>query len=383
MSAMLNPPSPSGNPNTPTGQTTQQNAVPVASAAVAAPAVTPGPAGGAPAINQAALNTPVRTSVHALWLSVGVVLGVLAWSSKVLWLSGAACAGLVVWAALQSRRFPWTAVVVGLAGVGLVVAPLGHGGAALGMAVLTGAFPAHLWVEQLRRDARPSSFILLVALQPAAALASHLVTDGSSQGMHHAPELLQSALVVSAILHAGMGLVAVVPARAVLAIVLSQGSLAVAGMFSSYVGRLASIMMLLGTGAGAVVLLSTCAQVEHRFGVGRLAPDNGLSLRAPQLGASMLAMGWLFCGLPGGITFFAEDLLFHALLEHSAWATFGFLLASGINAIVFFRVYVGLFGGVSRTDVKERHPDAPGVLVMQRVLTLMVLVLGLAPSLFF
>jgi NADH:ubiquinone oxidoreductase subunit 4 (subunit M) len=159
-----------------------------------------------------------------------------------------------------------------------------------------------------------------------------------------------------------------------------------AGAFSGHVGLQAARMFLIATVAGTFVLMSIVGMLRDTYGIERLALDNGLADVAPDLHRLFLAMGWLFVGLPGGLAFFAEDLLFHALLGHSTATTLGFLFASGLNALVFYRVYAGLFCGSTRPEhweVLAPHTASRRWRVaLLTAVTALVILGGIAPALF-
>lgn len=257
--------------------------------------------------------------------------------------------------------------------------------AALGAAVASGVMPFHLWIENLHRKLNRQEFMLLLLCQPGVVWLHRFVEGNPTVLQGHLGNALLVLFVMSALLKSGLGLVRTDPARAISAITLSQSCLVLAGAFSGTVGWHAARTFLLATVAGSYVLLSIVGMVRDGYGIQRLAPDNGLADVAPDLHRLFLAMGWLFVGLPGGLAFFAEDLLFHALLEHSIPATLGFLFATGLNAIVFYRAYMGLFCGTPRLELRDAPVPTPSrrrrVLLLTAVTALVVLG-GIAPALF-
>ena len=98
------------------------------------------------------------------------------------------------------------------------------------------------------------------------------------------------------------------------------------------------------------------------------------------LTAAMLVSGWIFVGLPGGLTFFAEDLLFSALFEQSPWLALALVVASGVNAIAFYRVVIGLFGGVARPTIPRVRADVRVERALM-MLTIVAVAAGLWPGL--
>jgi NADH:ubiquinone oxidoreductase subunit 4 (subunit M) len=226
--------------------------------------------------------------------------------------------------------------------------------------------------------------MVFAVAQPGVALAIRTVGHSAlheSHAGHQAIQALTVVCVVSAVLQAGLALVRTSASRTVVAVAWSQGSLLLAGALGAEAGNAAAVMMAIGCGAGTLVLLAAIEQVRRRFDVTELAPDNGLALLAPTTAAVVLVMGWLFVGLPGGVTFVAEDLLFHELFEHQAVLTIVFIFASSMNAIAFYKVYTGLFGGVPRPEVvKAARPCSHALMVSLLAATIVVLVLGVVPQ---
>jgi formate hydrogenlyase subunit 3/multisubunit Na+/H+ antiporter MnhD subunit len=171
------------------------------------------------------------------------------------------------------------------------------------------------------------------------------------------------------------------PLRAVVAITLSQSTLMVAGAMADTAGFAAEYGMLAGTNLGATGLVLVLADLRRRYGVTRLLPDNGLADAEPVLSRHFLVLGWLFVGLPGGIVFFAEDLLFHALVQHSAWSAAAMIGASVLNAVAFHRVFLGVFSGQMRPGLHASGPVPKLLPDLLQVLTVVMLGLGFWPGL--
>jgi NADH:ubiquinone oxidoreductase subunit 2 (subunit N) len=328
-------------------------------------------------------------------LVVGGVAAVGVWAAPTTPLFVASWVLLFTWACVRAgsarrgrpARLPVPVMLAGLLTTGLALwgapsRPL----AALGVAVAGGALPFHLWQEDLRRRLSRQEFLLLLLSQPGLVWLHRFMGAHPAVREGALARALLLAFVASAVLHAGLGLVRKEPARALSAITLSQASLLMAGTFAGPTGWTGARMLLVGTVAGSAVLLSIIHELRDTYGVDRLAPDHGLAEVAPDLNRLFIAMGWLFVGLPGGITFFAEDLLFHALLEHSTAATVGLLFASGLNAVAFYRVYTGLFCGPTRPELRDaalaRSPASGRRRVFLTAVTALVILGGLAPSLF-
>ncbi len=345
---------------------------------------------------RAALPVAVPMRAVSRWsLSVGLTAAVGIWVAPTRPLFIASWVVLFAWACVRAgmdergrvTRVPILPLLAGLLTTGLAIwgapsQPL----AALGAAVAGGLMPFHLWLEGLRRRLKHQEFLLLLLCQPGVVWL-HRFVEGNPAALHGGlGNVLLVLFVMSAILQSGLGLVRREPARAISAITLSQSCLLMAGAFSGHVGWEAARTLLVATVAGTLVLLSVIGMLRDTYGIERLAPDNGLADVAPDLHRLFLAMGWLFVGFPGGLAFFAEDLLFHALLEHSTAATLGFLFAAGLNAIVFYRVYTGLFCGSTRPELREASapPTASRRLrvALLTAVTALIILGGIAPALF-
>lgn len=254
----------------------------------------------------------------------------------------------------------------------------------LAVAVLVGvggAFPFHLWIEALKLRLPTLEILALVLVQPGLVLAVHLLgpqTATLSPGLRTG---LASWFVATAVIHSGLSLIRRDPLRAVFALGLSQSALLTAGAIASEVGFGAELLFLLGTNLGLATLVLVLDDLRRRFGLGALAPDNGYAELAPSSARYFLVAAWLFAGVPGGIVFFAEDLVFHTLIERSTLACVGMIFASVLNGIGAYRIYLGVFGGRPRAVVAALGEERRWLSPLLALLVLVTLLLGLWPQL--
>jgi NADH:ubiquinone oxidoreductase subunit 4 (subunit M) len=315
-----------------------------------------------------------------IWVAPSRPLFIASWIA----LFGWACVRAGLGRGGRTARVPVLTLVAGLLTTAFAfsstpVQPL----AALGAAVAGGLLPFHLWLEELRRRLTRQEYLLLLLCQPGVVWLHRFVEANPLALRGTLGDVMQGLFVASALLQAGLGLVRKEPLRAISAITLSQSCLLMAGAFAGHSGWSAARTLLIATVAGTFVLMTIAGLLRDTYGVDRLAPDNGLADVAPDLHRLFLAMGWLFVGLPGGLAFFAEDLLFHALLKHSTAATVGFLLAMGLNALVFYRIYTGLFCGPTRPGPRPTPTAARRwQVVLLTAVTALILLGGIAPALF-
>lgn len=253
--------------------------------------------------------------------------------------------------------------------------------ALLALGLVGAAFPAQLWLESLRGRLPSNEFLLLLLAQPGLALAVHILGPQTVTLDAHARLWLSAWFVVGAIVQTGLSLVRTQPVRAVFALGLSQASLLIAGAMVSTHGYDAEYSMLVGADLGLAGLVMVLAELQRRYPFDHLAPDNGLAESEPVLARLFLVIGWFFSGLPGGVIFFAEDLVFHALVEHSNWLTAGMIFVSAMNGVGFYRVYLGVFSGRTRPGLTGSGRPRAWLPPLLRLLVIATLVFGFVPQL--
>ena len=253
--------------------------------------------------------------------------------------------------------------------------------ALLALGLVGAALPAQLWLESLRGRLPSNEFLLLILAQPGLALAVHILGPQTVTLDQGERGLLSTWFVVGALVQTGLSLVRTEPVRAIFALGLSQSALLIAGAMVSEHGFEAEYSMLAGTNLGLAGLVIALAELQRRYPIDHLAPDNGLADAEPQLARLFLVIGWFFSGLPGGIVFFAEDLLFHALVEYSNWLAAGMILASVLNGVGFYRVYLGMFSGRMRPGLAATGRPRRGLPTLLRVMLITTLVFGFVPQL--
>jgi NADH:ubiquinone oxidoreductase subunit 5 (subunit L)/multisubunit Na+/H+ antiporter MnhA subunit len=312
----------------------------------------------------------VLVASAAMWWSHDPVVVVVAWGVTV-----------VAFAAATTRPSAWI-VIPGVTGLLLVLpgvaGALPTGLRALLLAIVAGVVPGHLWLEELRRRVPGSIFMVFLVARPGTALVWHVIT--SSPPPPAVADVFAAVGVFGAVAHAGLALVRQTASRGLVGIVWSQHSMILAGLVSGHHGIHAARLMVVACLLGSLVLVGGSLHLRRRFHIDALAPDNGLAARAPMLTAAMFVSGWIFVGLPGGLTFFAEDLLFHALFEQSPGLVLALVATSGLNAIAFYRVAIGLCGGVARPEIPRVGAD-PRVERGLMLLTVVAVALGLMPGL--
>ncbi|MFO0594370.1 MAG: hypothetical protein U0228_03675 [Myxococcaceae bacterium] len=260
--------------------------------------------------------------------------------------------GFTAWGALRAAQKgrPFNAAVVALAGAAALIPMLFDVPPTVVLIAAlcaAGAFPFHLGTFALERGLLLAEFQLVLLGQPGLAwLHRYTTVHGPITGPTFGWML--GAFVCSAVLMTGLGLVRQRPSRAVTAILLSQSMLALAGALGGEAGWGAARALWASMALATIVLQGTVRRLALHYGATHLDQAWGLAETEPRLHKAFLTMGWLSIGVPGGIAFFAQDVLFHAVIEHSIAATMVFLVSAALNAIVFYRVYLSLFTGPPR-----------------------------------
>lgn len=252
--------------------------------------------------------------------------------------------------------------------------------AIVALVVVGGAFPFHVVQEAIRPQAGPRAFTLLLLSQPGLALATQILDPQTVTLGVETRTTLTSWFVITALAQTGLAMCRQDPLRVVFGVALSQTALLVAGAMASEHGFTAEYLMLAGSDLGLLALALLLGDLSRRHGALRIRPDNGLAEHEPRSAQLFLVAGWLFAGLPGGIVFFAEDLIFHALVQRSSWNAAGMVFASVLNAIAFYRVYLGVYCGrmTPGAFAKSRMP-AP-VYVVAVLLVAVVVAFGCMPQ---
>jgi NADH:ubiquinone oxidoreductase subunit 2 (subunit N) len=333
----------------------------------------------APASAPASSLPVVLAAVLGLWLAPSTPLFLAAWAL------------LFAWATARVAGRPSTPLAPALVlacGVVPVIPLLSRGAPAplvvLAAAMAAGVVPFHLWLSALERRAPPREFLVVLLGQPGLVWLHRYVT-AHGEAFHGATrDVLLGGFVLSALVMTGLGLVRREPRRALAALASSQSMLALAGAVTGERGWAAARLLWISLTSGSAVLHAVVFALERRYDVRRLAQDHGLAAAEPSLHRVFVTMGWLMVGVPGGIAFFAEDLLFHAIVEESALATLAFLLSAALNAAVFYRVYLGLFSGPATRPPRPDAPaeTSPGGVAWMLAAVLLVILGGVAPGWF-
>ncbi len=243
--------------------------------------------------------------------------------------------------------------------LGLAFGGLGHSMHALSVPLLVlgilarkGALPFHSWVPWFFEEAPLGSVALFAQAQAGGYLLVRLIADDSGA----VPTALLDAVgIATALYGALLAMIQPNARRALGYFSLSQSALVFTGLAEGGpVGIGGGVLMIIGTGLAQAGFTAALWCLEARRGTLRVDRHSGGHDRTPGLAGAFLFLGLAGVGLPGTLGFVAEDLVFHAALEHRPWVGVGMVVATALNGITVLRLFLALFGGALR---RTGEPD--------------------------
>lgn len=230
------------------------------------------------------------------------------------------------------------------------------GGWLIAVAVLVreGIAPFHFWVPALFRGA-PMSIALLATVPQVGSYTAVRLLVGHADGVASELVTLAQLAPVTAVYGAALALVRRDVRGLVGTLAFSQSALVLAGLAGAlpmelsggFAVWMASGLSLTGTGLVAWAL-------ESRAGPLRLDTPQGRFWDAPGLAAFFLLFGLGGIGLPGTLSFVADDLIIAGSLGEHVHGGILVIVATVLSGIAVMRGWFGIFGGSVRPDA-PRH----------------------------
>src|SRR4029078_7889086 len=162
------------------------------------------------------------------------------------------------------------------------------------------------------------------------------------------------------------------PRRLLAFIALSQSACILAGLESRTTeGITGALVHWIVVTTSTMGLFGVVRLLEVRFGENLTASHHlGLAEHAPRLAVFFAIFGFAMVGLPGTLSFCSQDLLIHGTLASHPLTGLLLPIATALNAVSIFRLFVRLFLGKRRTGFtgmgealpRERWILAAGVL---------------------
>jgi NADH-quinone oxidoreductase subunit M len=253
----------------------------------------------------------------------------------------------------------------------------------LGFAVKTPVYPLHTWLPLLAMEGPVAVVALLTGLKLGAYGLIRFavpVAPGAAQEL----SWLLVGLGVIGLLYGAVVALAQTNLRAMLAYAsLSHVGLVLLGIAAfNLQGIQGAVMLLLNFTLVAGGLFLVTAFLRHRVGSTDLASLGGAARTMPVLAGFMMFLGLAGMGLPLTSGFPAEFLILAATLQTYPGAGLAALFAMILSAAYFLDLYRrAFFGPVTRDAVAHAGDLRPRELALMLLFALIVLVLGLFPSL--
>ncbi len=278
---------------------------------------------------------------------------------------------LAHWLRAQSWR-PSTALLLSSTALALAIALIAVDGGAMsidslrgrspgGMAVFgllvvavlfrKGICPAHAWVADAAETGSAIPTALLLNGHFGALLIAKLIVPLFSDSVHKLFPVL-SYLAIATALYVGIrSLTENSPRRLIAFLALSQSACILAGLESGTAeGVAGAVVHWFVVTASTMGLFGILRLLEVRFGENLTASTHfGLAQHAPRLAVFFAVFGLALVGLPGTLSFCSQDLLIHGTLASHPLIGLLLPIATAMNAVSVFRLFVRLFLGKRRT----------------------------------
>jgi NADH-quinone oxidoreductase subunit M len=224
-----------------------------------------------------------------------------------------------------------------------------------------GIFPAHAWVADAAEGGAAIPTALLLNGHLGALLVAKLIVPLFPNTAGSTFPVLSWLAMATAVYVAIRALAENSPRRLLAFLALSQSACILAGLESrTNEGITGALVHWLVVTVSTMGLFGILRLLEVRFGENLTAGTYlGLAEHAPRLAVSFAVFGLALVGLPGTLSFCSQDLLIHGtLLSHPLT---GLLLpiATAINAVSVFRLFIRLFLGRRRTGFTSMADALP------------------------
>ena len=255
------------------------------------------------------------------------------------------------------------------------------GGWLVAVAVLIreGIVPFHFWFPALFAGA-PLHVSLLATVPQVGSYAAVRLLVGHADGVPNELVALAQLAPVTAVYGGALALVQRDLRRLIGYLAFSQSALVLAGLAGTLPMELAGGLTLwVASGLSLTGIGVVAAALEGRAGLLRLDLPQGRFWDAPALAGFFLLFGLAGIGLPGTLSFVADDLIVAGSLAEHLHGGILVILATAFSGIAVIRGWFGIFGGPTMIDA-PRHAILPRERIGMAVLLAAVVGLGIVPG---
>jgi NADH-quinone oxidoreductase subunit M len=270
---------------------------------------------------------------------------------------------------------PWATAAgwVGTAGGWLV---------AVAVMIRKGIFPFHSWYPALFSGATMSTALAATMPQVASYTAVRLLIGHVDHPEGVAAELvvLSQMALVTATYGAALAIVQRDLRGLIGTLAMSQSALVLGGLAGTLPMELnGAFCVWISSGLALTGIGLVAWALESRAGPIRLDTPQGRFWDAPELAALFLLFGLAGIGLPGTLSFVADDLIVSGSLDEQLHTGLLVILATVLSGIAMMRGWFHVFGGPVEPD-GPRHAILPRERVALTVLLAVLFLLGIWPG---
>lgn len=256
-----------------------------------------------------------------------------------------ACMAAGVWMLIADPPWEQTSSLIGNAGGWLV---------AVAVMIRKGIVPFHSWYPALFSGAPMSTALRATQPQIAAYTAVRLLV-GHADGVGPELEMLSAFALVTAVYGAALCLVQPTLRSFIGALAMSQSALVLVGLSGTLPLELTGAFCVwISSGLAITGIGLVSWALESRAGPIPLDTLQGRFWDAPALAAFFLLFGMASIGLPGTLSFVADDLIVSGSLDEHLAVGLLVILSTVLCGIAVMRCWFTVFGGATSRD-NPRH----------------------------
>jgi len=253
---------------------------------------------------------------------------------------------------------------------------------AIAVMIRKGIFPFHSWYPALFSGATMSTALAATMPQVASYTAVRLLIGhvDHPEGVANELVVLSQMALITATYGAALSIVQRDLRSLIGTLAMSQSAMVLAGLAGTLPMELnGAFCVWISSGLSLTGIGLVSWALESRAGPIRLDTPQGRFWDAPELAAFFLLFGLAGIGLPGTLSFVADDLIVSGSLDEQLHAGLLVIIATVLAGIAMMRGWFHVFGGPVDPD-GARHAILPRERVALTVLLATLFLLGLWPG---
>ncbi len=260
--------------------------------------------------------------------------------------------------------------------------PLGAAGGwlvAIAVMIRKGIVPFHSWYPAIFAGA-PMSTALAATMPQVAAYTAVRLLVGHADGVGTELVVLSNFAIVTAVYGAALAVVQRDLRGFIGFLAMSQSALTLAGLAGSLPMELTGALCVwISSGLALTGIGLVTWAIESRAGAISLEIPQGRFWDAPALASFFLLFGLATIGVPGTLSFVADDLIVSGALDERLGGGLMIVAATVLAAIAVIRAWFEVFGGPTAAD-SPRHEILPRERAALSALVLILFGFGLWPA---